>query len=204
MSLTLALALWGAILSSGLAVIQLVTWLAERPRLAIAMQTHLQRGAPPVISVTVTNRGRRPTTLVKVALRQEFTVDIDSDGRPLPGEHLESVVSDAPVLVDAGRLAAFTLPLDRWPENTFADEPLRAYVIDAQGRRAWGPAAPVLRLLLNGGWKPRGLDPRMLDSGLGEIKTPRVYPRWQVWKPTDYVFEPGTGRPLRRLGRFEV
>jgi hypothetical protein len=88
--------------------------------------------------------------------------------------------------VEPGGIARFGVELLAWPDMFFADTPMRPYVIDSHNRRTWGPAAAILRMILNMGVAPPpGTDPRYLEPprDYEPLTADPVEPMWKLWKP---------------------
>jgi hypothetical protein len=142
-----------------------------------------------MIGIDVTNRGRRPTTILKAAFRGEWEAEIrDPDTGDVVGSGtMDLTLSEEPTVIAAHNgVHRFRTPLSEWPGPYHADEPLRAYVIDSyKNRPTWGLAPPILRMLLNGGWRPSGASPEALAPLSGPIRPKPVEPRWKLWKEKD-------------------
>lgn len=69
--MTAAFAIWGAVLSTSLGLLQLLTYWRDRPRLYISSHTDQRRDRHPAIGLDVSNRGRQTTTLMEVGFFAE-------------------------------------------------------------------------------------------------------------------------------------
>jgi hypothetical protein len=185
--MTLALAIIGAVTGVVGMLLDAARYVFDRPRLVVGFHVSRSIPEPALIGIDVTNRGRRPTTILKAALRADADAEIrDPDSGALAGTGpIELTLSQEPKVVAAhGGVLQFRSSLTKWPGPFFADEPFRAYVIDSyKNRPTWGSAAPILRMLLNSGWKPTGASPESLEAASHPIRPKPVEPRWKLWKP---------------------
>jgi hypothetical protein len=192
--MTLALALWGAVLSTVGIVVQLIRVLRDRPTLAVKGDLTITRGGPYEAAVEVANRGSQATTVMEVGLEvsggdwtarfnlDENTVRLDSnetlEHRLIPIIRL-SAEGDAR-LVQPGEVVTYP-----WAPTTASlfpiDSPLRPYAIDSHGRIAWSRAQPFYRWFYNAGWRPVNDDPGLHSDR--PLYVAPVAPIWQVWKP---------------------
>jgi hypothetical protein len=190
--MTLALAILGAVTGTAATLLDLLRYAFDRPRLIVGFNVTRSVEVPAMVGIDVTNRGRRPTTILKAAFRPDVEAELR---HPESGAVAASVaaswtidltLSEEPTVIAAhGGVRRFRTPLNEWPSPIHADVPLRAYVIDSYANRpTWGPAPPILRMLLNNGWQPTGAPPGALDPA-GPIRPQRVEPRWKLWKPKD-------------------
>jgi hypothetical protein len=150
------LAVWGAVLATATAIAQLVSFWRDRPRLAIELTCTVLFQKPPQIIVTVSNLGRQPTTIKKAALLAaagDWTIGKGSGATQVRPEL--DLLRGHVVLVEPGNITRLGVELHKWPNMFMADTPMRPYVIDSHNRRTWGPAAAVLRMILNTGVAPR-------------------------------------------------
>lgn len=184
-----ALATWGAITGTVAVATQLLVFLRDRPKLAVGLGCGQEMGQPAMLSISVANRGRQPTTLVKaafIAAAGTYSVTME-DGveHPMPRPEIDMAKGQLR-LIEPGGMTVYAGALEVWPPGFPADTPLRAYVVDSHGRRTWGGVGPMFRMLLNSGWEPpAGTDPavaRPPDNMQPELPE-AVYPRWQVWRP---------------------
>jgi hypothetical protein len=160
----------------------------DRPRLIVGFHTSRSIEVPAMIGIDVTNRGRRPTTILKAAFRPDSEVEI---AHPVTGAvaasgSIDLTLSEEPTVIAAhGGFHRFRTALNEWPTPVFADDPLRPFVIDSHTNRpTWGPALPLLRMLLNNGWRPSGARAELLEPH-GPVKPKPVEPRWKLWKSQD-------------------
>jgi hypothetical protein len=140
-----------------------------------------------MVTVTVSNRGRQATTIKRAALvgaAGEWSMGEGPHAAPVRPEI--DLLDGGIALVEPGNVARFGFELRQWPRMFPADTPMRPYVIDTHNRRTWGPAAPILRMLLNSGVPPPpGTDPRYLEppADYEPIAPDPVEPMWKLWKP---------------------
>lgn len=149
----------------------------------------------PSATVTVANIGHRPTTLHKVgfhshtARMQVFDTEEDANAGRVRSEtsgDLGCVIADS-VFLEPGEVREFDATSAVLGLGVWADKPLRLYAIDIRGRRVWGDAAPVFRLMFRE--HPR---PDLLPDDLREhlkatppaehLLPATVVPRWHVWR----------------------
>lgn len=182
--MTLALAIAGAVAGTAALLFDVLKYLLDRPRLSLKLHFEQRLGSAPEVGIDVRNRGRQPTTIMTAALRPEGTAEIEQDGVKLGEGHLNFALSETPTVVAAhGGVAQFRVLLSRWPGPVHADVPIRAYVVDSHDRLTWGPAAPILRVFLNGGWKPPDAQPEALvPLPDAPLRPEPVEPSWKLWK----------------------
>ena len=163
-----------------------------------------------MIGIDVTNRGRQPTTILKAAFRAEGEAEIrhPESGEVVGSGTIDITLSEEPTVVAAhGGVHRFRTPLSEWPGPFHADDPLRAYVIDShRNEPTWGPAPPILRMLLNYGWHPAGASPDVLEPAPNAPVRPKpVEPRWKLWRPKELRKPPLPDRvgwpPAREVDR---
>jgi hypothetical protein len=180
---TIALALWGAVLSTVLAIVQVVKAWRERPRLTVRSLIRSDTNGS-YLGVSVVNKpGSLTTTIVTAGLEiarlssiekvGEAWEDIEGVARsmelglsqpqpPIPGYWLQILVEGVHV-VEPGHHKSFEIavvslprPLDK------VDDPVRPFATDIEGRTIYGPARPLFRELIDGGWHPTD-DPDPVD-----------------------------------------
>ncbi len=112
----------------------------------------------------------------------ESTIERDGD-IIATGDFTIGLDDERPEVVMPGEVIQVGVSLGRWPGPIHADTPLRLYAVALPNRRIWGPAAPILRALLNSGWKPHDATTDVLTPLPGAPLRPRaVEPRWKLWK----------------------
>jgi hypothetical protein len=197
---TTALAIWGAVVSTFLGLLQAITYWRDRPQLHITAKANQTVNQQPKIGISVSNRGSRTTTLVEVG----FLVDAEAmvqgnSGAPFSLEP-RITLPGTPRVIAAGEFAEFDKPLSEWPGITHIDDPLRAYAVDSHGRTSWGSAIQLLRLLVLQGWKPsKIIDPGLLEHSQGPKMTRPVEPRWKFW--VDKSLRTSTDASLEALAK---
>jgi hypothetical protein len=135
-SVTLALAIWGALIGTIGAVIASLKFVRDQPKLSLGLSTHLHRRYAPDIIVNVQNRGRQPTTIMQVELLSEGEAEIWKDNVKVGvGRFTLGLEDEEPRVVMPGAVARFAVSLTRWPGPIHADEPLRVHVVDSHGRK---------------------------------------------------------------------
>lgn len=186
--MTLALAIWGAVLGTASAAFQLLTFLRDRPKLALTTHYAATIGRPPEIGLDVANRGRQATTLMDVAFEVDRELTIAHEGVELASGKQKIDLSPNQVrTVLPGEVMRYRLVLKGWPADmAFVDDALRPYVVDSHGRRTWGHAERLLaRLVDSGHWRPQNVRPELLQRATGPVVASAVEPRWKIWLPTE-------------------
>lgn len=170
-----------------LAVFESVRFFLDRPRLKVLPE--LTIGVPGVwMRAVVVNVGRRPTTVTEAGFEvlAHGTATL-ADGRTFAFRRWLKL-DGPPKVLAPGELARFEYDFvrDGFPTLVHADFPLRVYARDLRGRFVWGPAAPMIRLIVSetGLRFPRPPDPLMVEPLPGAPLKPRpVYARWKIWHP---------------------
>ena len=97
-----------------------------------------------------------------------------------------------PVLLDPGQYhEAETGVPDAADVGYHIDFPFRAYVKRARGRRVWGRAEPIMRMLVGEGECPEGFPAHLWNQTSEPLKPARVEPRWKIWKREQRRGKPG-------------
>jgi hypothetical protein len=168
MDLALALAGYGALLSSIVAVPSVQRWTQDRPKFQLALSYDGTYEKSPGYEHLA---GFPDDGFEGVHLVARLIVDLRNDGRvdsvvrevgiALSTTEDGGIGSHIPLSPPDGVVAVRGLGLERFFHENFepiavesADSPLRAYAIDARGRIHWSPPVPLYRQLLNNGWKP--------------------------------------------------
>jgi hypothetical protein len=90
------------------------------------------------------------------------------------------------VFLEAGQTQRFIGAPDTIGQGIHADQPLRVYASDARGRKVWGEAAPVVRMLVGQNPPLQPTDPeslrRLLEPTPERLLPGAVEPRWKLWK----------------------
>jgi len=182
-----ALAIWGAVTGTAALGPRIFEFLRDRPKLSVSANARVTLDTPASIAVHVANNGRQPTTITEagfvVAVEYEFRNQRWEENRPSDVALPTLRLSSGSVLVPPGEVAEFKRELTQWPPNVAADFPLRGYAIDSRNRTWWGAPIPLLRRLLDVGWRPpEGTPPELLEPA-GIIDARPVAPRWKIWTP---------------------
>jgi hypothetical protein len=185
---TLAIAIYGAVLATVGIAVQLYVIRRDRPDLVVAHDVTITRGGPYVLRVGVTNRGKRATTLIDVGLEVSgglWQANINETGerRIIPVIRLSDEGSVR--LLQPGDITYYerTQTVALYP----IDSPLRPYAVDSHGRMTWGRAHPFLRWFFDAGWQPANSGTEVTEPSDRPLYVAPVAPVWQVWK----------SRPLR-------
>jgi hypothetical protein len=172
----------------------------DRPHLVVNFGTTSELGKPPSVWFTVLNDGRQPVTVREAGFYgSEMPVEVQTKefGKGTATATYEFKMVRKPVLLDPGQMhEERALVPDTFDFGYHVDYPLRTFATDARGRKVWGEAAPVVRMVVGGGSCPDGF-PEHLWNPLGDtLKPARVASRWKLW----------VRRELRRgdLGRPSV
>lgn len=184
-TITLALAAFGA---AG-TVAQIYTTIRDRPRLRLDATTTNSIDAPPSVTLVVLNVGNRPTTAREIgfyAYRSEVEIrDEAGQLKFVTDAELHAVVARG-VFLEPGQAQEFDATGPVLGLGVWADEPLRLYAKDIHGRRVWGEAARVVRILFG----PEPPLDKLPDDVRGRFEPPpekfrlpaQVEPRWKLWK----------------------
>jgi hypothetical protein len=177
------LAIWGAVLSTLLAILEAFRFYLDRPRLAVIPRVTLNvHGA--ALLIDVVNRGRRPTTVTEVGYvpAVETTAQFES-GEEIAVQtafHLDGT----PSVLASGEMARYVWDFGQqgFPHGVHVDFPLRPYAKDLDRKTVWGPAAAFLRLVAGKRVPLPPIDPRLVEPLPGAPFRPSpVYPSWKVW-----------------------
>jgi hypothetical protein len=177
-----ALAIFGAIGACA----QVVSVWRDRPRLVVDFGTTDSVDGPPSVWLTVLNDGRQPVTVREAGFYgSEFPIEVETQafGHGSATATYEFKMIKEPVLLDPGRLHKETaLVPDSFDYGYHVDYPLRAFAVDARGRRVWGPAAPVVRMVVGEGPCPERFPAHLWEPASEPLQPARVEPRWKLWK----------------------
>lgn len=169
----------------------------DRPHLVVNFGTTSELGKPPSVWFTVLNDGRQPVTVREAGFYgSEMPVEVQTKefGKGTATATYEFKMVRKPVLLDPGQMhEERALVPDSFDFGYHVDYPLRTFAADARGRKVWGEAAPVVRMVVGGGSCPDGFPEHLWNPLRETLKPARVAPRWKLW----------TRRELRRgdLGR---
>jgi hypothetical protein len=197
---TLALATIGAVTGTASTASQVFTTWRDRPRIVLNFGITTSVTHRPVVWVEVTNTGHRPTTVRQVgfyANKQRFQTY--REGKPhLYGEGEVTFAAAESVFLEAGQSKRFASTPDPLAWGLHVDFPLRLYAIDIQGRRIWGAAAPVIRMLFGDDSPLQDDDPDDVKRAFEPLDRPlyptKVEPGWKLWKKRE-LRRPETWKP---------
>lgn len=179
------LALIGAITGSSAASAQV--WAVWRDRASLKLDFGVTTSAaePPQVWLGVRNDGRQPVTVREAGFYgSEMPVEIDSqDLGKLHGTATYTFkLLSTPVLLDPGHYEEFRSgPPDAVNYGYHVDFPLRAYAVDARGKRAWGGAAPITRMIVGNGDCPPSFPAYQWNETEKPLEPARVAPGWKLW-----------------------
>jgi len=182
------LAVIGAVTGSLAAVAEVVSVLRDRPKLIVNFGTTTSESAPPSCWLTVLNDGRQPITLRYAGFYgSEIPIRIESREHgtlyPVKPATYQFPMIREPVLLDSGQMhKATALIPDSFDHGYHVDFPLRAFADDARGRRIWGEAAPIVRMVVGGGPCPDGFPRHLWEPTSKPLEPAQVEPKWKLWK----------------------
>jgi len=158
----------------------------DRASLKLDFGVTTSTSEPPQVWLGVRNDGRQPITVREAGFYgSERPVEIDSqDLGKLRGtaEYTFKLSKGEPVLLDPGRYHEFRgPPPDAVGCGYHVDFPLRAYAVDVRGRRVWGNAAPITRIILGGGDCPPNFPAYLWNETKKPLEPARVLPKWELW-----------------------
>jgi hypothetical protein len=180
------LAVIGAVTGSAAALAQIASFWRDRPRLHVEFGTVDELGKPPRLWLSVLNHGRQPITVREAGFYgSEMPVEVISQEHgPMTGTAAyEYKVIREPVLLDPGQYHEEQTGVpDAVEVGYHVDFPFRAYAKPARGRRVWGQAAPITRMLVGEGDCPEGFPEHLWNPPSEPLTPARVEPRWKLWK----------------------
>lgn len=157
----------------------------DRPRLVVNFGTSSELGKPPSVWFTVLNDGRQPVTVRDAGFYgSEMPVEVQTKafGKGTATATYEFKMVREPVLLDPGQMhEERALVPDSFDFGYHVDYPLRTFAVDARGRKVWGEAAPVVRMVVGGGDCPDGFPAHLWEPLSETLKPARVAPRWKLW-----------------------
>ena len=134
--LTKGLAIWGAILSTILAILKIVEFYGDRANIKVSVKggyyvhpaNHPNNpyGDKSLVSITASNNGKRNVTLKKAGLLM-----------PRGGKYLVSVGSIKSIELTEGKSHDYELSEDEIKEKGLMPDKYVAFVIDANGKYYW-------------------------------------------------------------------
>jgi hypothetical protein len=137
----------------------------------------------------VLNDGRQPVTVREAGFYgSEFPIEVETQafGHGTGTATYEFKMVREPILLDPGRMHKETALIpDSFEYGYHVDYPLRAFAVDARGRRVWGEAAPVVRMVVGGGPCPERFPAHLWEPTREPLRPARVEPRWKLWKRTE-------------------
>jgi hypothetical protein len=182
-SLTTALAIYGASLSTVTVLIALIRERQNRPDLRVSLTWEFEGEEPggplskrAAVIVEVVNAGRHPTTVQDV-----YVIWAPPDG---PGEILLDR-DDEPRILGPHQTARWTRNLWNTLPVVPVDVPARARVTDALGNEIWSRPELVLREFAECGWQPEGSAAELLEPRPELRVAAPLHPRWHVWRRKD-------------------
>lgn len=169
-ALTFALAVVGAVTGVTTAAVEIIRTARDRARIELHMTSHTSIEKPHGwISIDVVNTGRQPVTIRKVGLypgtvRTQYKRQADGIERDGKSDVLFFFNGDSFVL-EPGTLATFQGHLDEFFNvGLQADRLARPFAVDLRRRWHWGDAEPVMRNLMNRGYRvPPDVPDRLLS-----------------------------------------
>jgi hypothetical protein len=191
-TLTLSLAIIGAVTGTSSALNAIYTTARDRPRLRLDAHIIESMAHPPKLLVSVTNVGRRPTTVREVGFYSDLYefkhyADLESTEVLHTGVGEVGCIVERAIFLEAGESKEFDATMNVIGMQGWADKPLRLYARDIYGKRVWGGASRAVRQLF-GPNPPLDRLPDELRVMLEKPTPPehqwpgKVEPRWKVWK----------------------
>jgi hypothetical protein len=170
-TLTFVLALIGTVTGATTAGVEIVRTIRDRARVKLLLTSHSSIESPnPWLSIDVINTGRQPLTIREVGLypgsvRIRHKSQEDGAERDGECEVLLSFTSE-PFVLEAGSLATFHGHLDEFFNvGLHADRPARPFAIDLRRHWHWGDSEPVMRSLIEQGYRvPAETPDHLLDT----------------------------------------
>jgi hypothetical protein len=187
-SVTFGVALVGAATGLASAATQIYAATVDRPRLRTDFGMTTRANGAPTIYVEVTNVGRRPTTVRQFGFyggERQMEVIRDGESQPWATATGEINFQEGPKFLEAGQSHRVEMVPNIDSFGIHADYPLRAFAVDINGRRIWGRAAPVVRMLVGPDPPLSDVDPpefRALFEPRPDLRPAKVEPRWKLWK----------------------
>jgi hypothetical protein len=174
------IAIYGAVLATGLAVFEIARFRRERAKLTVRSSVHVAIDGC-VLRLHVVNDGGSRITIEEAGFEAQGYIEAAG----VPGKRTIPLHTGLLAIEPGGaEVFRYDLATRGFPTMLHVDDPLRAYVIDSRRRRTWGGSAPLLRTVVDSGWQaPRPPDPMMTGSEWGPIEIEPVYPSWHVWRP---------------------
>jgi hypothetical protein len=191
-TLTLALAIIGAVTGTSSVLNAVYTTARDRPRLRMDAHTITSMEHFPKLLVSVTNVGRRPTTVREVGFYSD-TYEFQHYADLESTEVLHTAVGEVGCIVErgtfleAGESKEFDATMKVIGMQGWADKPLRLYLKDINGKRVWGGASRAVRILFG----PNPPLDRLPEEIAVILRTPtppehqwpgKVEPTWKLWK----------------------
>lgn len=150
---TTALAITGAVTGVSTGAVTIRRAYRDRQQLRVQMSVRTVADGPPGIRIDVYNDSSMPATVREVGLIAkpiEFTIESSGENPAIVGEAQGGwTLIDRPILLGAYETRTFEggVPaIDQF--GIHADYPLRPYAADGRGRRFWGRATPVVRMVV--------------------------------------------------------
>lgn len=186
-SVTLGVAIWGAITGTAALYLNAIKVMRDRPKIEVGMSYGVDPDGPHW-EVEVANHGRRPVTVVEAGLRIALDFDLFTNfSEESLSNTFEPKIWDAdvdPYLLAPNEIRRHSHRLTLWPSMLLtAEMPVRAYAIDSYGKGVSSSANHAFIDLLAAGWRPQGtLDPTITKRD-SPIQPKPLAARWKIWRP---------------------
>jgi hypothetical protein len=188
-SVTFGLAVVGASAGLASAATQVYAATTDRPRLRTNFGITTRADGRPTIFLEVTNVGRRATTVRQFGFyggQRRVEITRKQESKPWASATADITFHEGPTFLEAGQSHRVDLVPNIDTFGIHADYPFRAYAMDINGRRIWGGAAPVVRMLFGPNPPLTDADPPELKALFSEprgvLRPAQVEPRWKLWK----------------------
>lgn len=202
--LTFALAVIGAATGTASTATQIYSTVRDRPRLRLDFGLTSHMSGRRTIFIDVTNVGQRPTTVREVgffAHPKHIEIVHAGETEPWATGTVDTTFHDGPVFLEAGQSRRFEIVPNIDTFGIHVDFPMRLYAVDIHGRRIWGAAAPIMRMLFGDDPPLRPEDPpdfrALFEPPRPDLRPAKVESRWKIWKRRE-LRDPSAWRAERK------
>ena len=128
----LLIAMVGAITGISSLTIQTLTYFKDKPRLLVALEGNKPPNNPPNITLSVSNIGTKPTTILKARIIQENDLDYFKPRKPKRRIVMRTLFPQEPQLLMPGHHIVYSLPVRRITRDFPWDRPVVPFVINPE------------------------------------------------------------------------